>query len=87
MRNILIGIKNKVAGKNDDLYCKRLAICSHCPLYKNDFLLGYICSNKRYINGNGEVSLSPKDGYVKGCGCIIALKARVEDEHCIINKW
>ena len=81
------GFVNSVTGKNDDLYLRRSEICDKCPICYDDFLLGKVCSNKLYLNKNGEISKEPKDGYVRGCGCIINLKARLQDEHCIMNKW
>lgn len=83
---ILKGIGQMITNSNKELYNERLAICKKCPLY-TDSLLGMICSDKKYINNEGKVSYVPKPGYVRGCACIIAAKARGKENHCVVNKW
>ena len=37
------------------------------------------CKSRKHINNVGDIC--------NECGCIISAKARVEDEHCELNKW
>lgn len=64
-------------------YQNRLEICKKCPIYSNG-----ICSNNLYLNPlNGDISTKSKKGYIKGCGCLVSKKAKIEYEKCIIGKW
>ena len=68
-----------------ELVDKRLEICKACPLYKEtDF--GAVCNPKLYINEAGETSYIPKEGFKKGCNCILRRKAANPGNHCIIGK-
>lgn len=50
--------------------------------------MGGICNPNLYIHPDTEdVSINPKDGYVKGCGCRLQAKTRLIEAKCIINKW
>ena len=69
-----------------ELVDKRLEICKACPLYK-DTVFGAVCNPKLYINKEGETSYIPKEGYKKGCNCILRRKAANPGNHCIIGKW
>lgn len=65
----------------------RLKICEQCPLWK-DTLNGPICNPNKWINPkDGKSSFFPKDGYVKGCACLLKHKAAKKESHCIANKW
>ena len=68
-----------------ELVDKRLEICKACPLYK-DTAFGGVCNPKLYINEEGETSYIPKEGYKKGCNCILRRKAANPGNHCIIGK-
>ena len=68
-----------------ELVDKRLEICKACPLYK-DTAFGTVCNPKLYINEEGETSYIPKEGYKKGCNCILRRKAANPGNHCIIGK-
>lgn len=71
----------------EDLANKRLNICYKCPLYKKD-VLGERCNSQRYINPDtDEWSYFPKKGYIKGCNCIVTLKAKNPKGHCVAGKW
>lgn len=89
--NLPIGqiIKGHVAealNLNQDIAEARLKICYACPLFLNK--LGGICNNKLWLNPNtGDVSTEKKDGYMRGCGCILKSKTRVSNAHCPIGKW
>ena len=69
-----------------ELVDKRLEICKACPLYK-ETAFGAVCNPKLYINKAGETSYTPKEGYKKGCNCILRRKASNPGNHCIIGKW
>ena len=69
-----------------ELVDKRLEICKACPLYK-DTAFGAVCNPKLYINREREISYIPKEGYKKGCNCILRRKAANPGNHCIIGKW
>jgi hypothetical protein len=63
---------------------ERLAICKKCPI----FTLDGRCNSKLWLNPNtDEVSTHAKIGYVRGCNCIIKVKARNFNNHCIAGKW
>ena len=63
-----------------------MEICKACPLYK-ETAFGAVCNPKLYINEAGETSYIPKEGYKKGCNCILRRKAANPGNHCIIGKW
>lgn len=81
------GFYNNLLKKKEDLYIKRINICRDCPLLKIDPIFGEVCNPSLYINAKGETSKTPKSGYIKGCGCVMASKTRVDEAHCVINKW
>ena len=63
---------------------ERLAICSKCPI----FTLDGRCNYKLWINPDtNEVSTYAKPGYIRGCNCIIKVKARNQYNHCVAGKW
>lgn len=65
----------------------RMVICAMCPLCK-DSEEGYICNAKLYLHPRtGDVSTKPKDGYVRGCDCLLEYKTKEEDERCPAGKW
>lgn len=64
---------------------KRLYICNNCPIYDADRDL---CNAQLFINPEtNDVSISPKKGYFKGCGCVIRLKVKNPNKHCPAKKW
>ena len=65
---------------------KRLEVCKACPLYK-ETAFGAVCNPKLYINADGETSYISKEGYKKGCNCILRRKAANPGNHCIVGKW
>ena len=76
---------------------KRLAICEKCGLYK-ETQFGPVCNSSkykadvytptyRYINKEGKTSFLPKEGYVKGCSCLVEKKAANVDSHCVAGFW
>jgi hypothetical protein len=66
----------------------RMEICRKCPLYTDRRAGGPVCSSYLYINPNtNEISLRRKEGYVKGCGCVIPNKVKSPDAACPAGKW
>ena len=60
----------------NDLYSlvieEREKICKKCPICDLD---NWICNAKLYLNPEtNDVSIIPKEGYIKGCGCILKYK-------------
>ena len=65
---------------------ERLEICKKCPIY--DSTRGGRCNSNLWINPDTEdVSTYAKPGYIRGCNCIIGIKARNLNNHCIAGKW
>ena len=66
---------------------KRLEICKQCPLWK-ETINGPVCNPNKWINPkDGKSSYFPKDGYVKGCGCLLERRVLNSDAKCVANKW
>lgn len=64
---------------------ERLAICKVCAIYNS---AQEKCSSILYLNPeNNDISLTPKDGYIKGCGCYCPSKVKRESNHCPAGKW
>lgn len=83
---VIINIVEMGRKINQLLWESRIRICKNCPIYSPNN--EGICSNSLYLNPQtGEVSTNPLDGYIKGCGCKIKLKAKLETEKCPAGKW
>lgn len=65
---------------------RRLAICEKCGLYKIG-TFGPVCNSSKYINKEGKVSFFPKEGYFKGCSCLLEKKVENADNHCVAGFW
>lgn len=64
---------------------KRFKICESCPIYNP---LREQCNPNLYINPDtDDVSTIRKPGYIRGCGCMVKIKARNLGNHCIAGKW
>ena len=62
---------------------ERLAICNRCPIYNNGR-----CNSNLWINPDtDEVSTYSKPGYVRGCNCLMRVKASNINNHCGAGKW
>lgn len=84
---IISGHTKEVLGKNQSLSEHRLEICRECPLCY-DSAIGLLCNRYKWISKEtGDVSLVPREGYVRGCGCRLDAKTRNEDDSCIIGRW
>ena len=86
MNQIIEGTLNNILKKEQSLFEQRIKICKQCKLYKEHITLGAICNHKLYINDKDEISTTPKEGFKKGCGCILRSKTRVINAKCPINK-
>lgn len=63
----------------------RLNICKECKLYS--FKAGGYCNDKVWYNPTTDkISIIKRDGYTRGCGCILDRKIRNIDSTCPINK-
>lgn len=62
---------------------QREEICYRCPLY-----IDGICNNNLYLNPKtGEISYKLKEGFFKGCGCLIRYKVKSKSAKCPAKKW
>ena len=87
VKDIIQGHINEFMGKNEELAIERMSICRACPLGLES-TIGLMCDPDLWINPEtNETSTYSKDGYVRGCGCRLAAKTTLPDNHCIINKW
>lgn len=86
--DIAQGFYNKMLNKEQGLQKKRMIICKGCKLYQVDKFFGAMCSRKLYLNPEtNETSKTPKEGFSKGCGCVLDSKTRVERSKCPHDKW
>lgn len=86
MLDVIDGHIKEMFNKEEELFEFRMKICKECPLYK-DTPLGPVCNPNLFINKEGEVSKTRKDGFVRGCSCRLGSKTRVSSAKCIVNKW
>lgn len=76
--------KNKEKSMNVLNTDERLAICRRCPIYSYDGR----CNSKLWLNPDtNEVSTYAKIGFIRGCNCVMKVKARNFNNHCIAGKW
>lgn len=88
INQLIEGHYKNLVNKGNDLMEKRMAICRDCKLYKEDAVLGGMCNKKLYLNPKtNETSIVKKEGFYKGCGCMLRAKTRLEDAKCPIKKW
>lgn len=63
----------------------RLAICKKCPIFNPNTKR---CNSSLWLNPDtDEISTYSKPGFVRGCNCMITIKARNPNNHCIAGKW
>lgn len=87
LSQIMEGTFNNVTNRKEDLYNERIKICRGCKLLKKDEFFGEMCNSKLWVNPEtDEVSYIPKDGFQRGCGCILKSKTRVPEAQCPIKK-
>lgn len=90
---ILEGWKNKVIPPSElkdvieQASKERMDICKDCPLI-TDSSIGKVCNSKLYVNPiTDETSKFPKEGYYRGCGCVLTAKTSCLSCSCPANKW
>jgi hypothetical protein len=87
MNQIIEGTINNLFNKQESLFNKRIKICEKCKLYIDHPTFGPLCNNRLFINPiTDEISNTKKEGFKKGCGCILRSKTRVVNAKCPINK-
>lgn len=80
------GQVNKMLGLDNDISEGRLRICYQCPLYSQKF--GGLCNNRLWLNvETGDLSLTEKEGYKNGCGCVVRYKVKNTNSICPLGKW
>lgn len=85
--NIIKGHFNESINKNYNLSEKRMDICKQCPLF-SDKSYGFVCSNDKWLNPEtNDVSYTPKDDFIRGCGCRLKAKTTLRSEKCPVGKW
>lgn len=82
------GFYNNLTNKEEDLFDERIKICKQCKLLKQDNIFGEVCNSRLYLNPNtDETSKIPKEGFFRGCGCVLKAKTRVKYAKCPAGKW
>lgn len=82
------GFYNNATNKKEELFNERIEICKRCKLIKSDKIFGDICNSRLYLNPKtDETSKENKEGFLRGCGCVLKAKTRVESAHCPVGKW
>lgn len=82
------GTIRNILNISNDLYKSRIVICRTCKLLTKDKFFGEVCNSNLYLNPEtNEISNKPKDGFFKGCGCVLASKCRLEGAKCPAGKW
>lgn len=88
VKDILEGTINNILDKEKELYSKRMKICRNCKLYSYNSGIAAICNPYLYLNSEtNEISKTKKEGFYRGCGCILSSKTRVKNGKCPTNKW
>ena len=64
---------------------ERTIICRKCPICDN---ITEMCNADLYLNPKtNDVSVYPKEGYIKGCGCHLKWKIANKNSKCPAGKW
>ena len=72
----------------EDFAEKRLEICKNCPIIKYDSTFGWKCDSRKWLSPDGkEGSYFFKEGWTKGCGCLLQHKVTVLSNRCPAGKW
>lgn len=65
----------------------RFEICKKCPLIKYAEY-GPVCNKDLWLNPvTEEISKTPKDGWINGCGCYLQSRVNSSSAHCKLKKW
>lgn len=88
INQIAEGFYNSLNDKEKELYTDRIAICRECKLLKVDNIFGEVCNGKLFLNPDtNETSRVRKEGFKKGCGCVLRAKTRSKTTKCPLGKW
>lgn len=87
LKQIVKGTYNNITGREEALFKKRIAICNECPLQMTKFGVQYCCPYLYLNPKTNQVSTVAKEGFYKGCGCVLGSKTRVPEKHCPAKKW
>lgn len=88
INSIAEGFYKKALNKEKKLRDSRMKVCESCKLLKEDKIFGLKCGKHIYLNPEtDETSNTWKEGFYKGCGCILDAKLRVENSKCPLGKW
>lgn len=64
---------------------ERTKICGRCAICD---VGAWVCKGSLYVNPDTNgVSIEPKEGYIKGCGCVLARKIPNKSKKCPAGKW
>lgn len=67
---------------------ERMSICMQCKLMTESSAYGPRCDASKWINPKtGEISRSPKPGWINGCNCYLKMKTKDPTAHCKLKKW
>lgn len=82
---IVEGWTNDFLGKEKELSEKRMSICKKCPLFDAKAIK---CNNKKcYNKKTNEISTSPANGFICGCGCYLTKKTKAVKAKCPLGNW
>lgn len=88
INQIAEGFYKSLTDKEKELYEDRIAICRECKLLKTDSVFGEICNGRLFLNPEtNETSQVRKEGFMRGCGCVLRAKTRVKTAKCPLGKW
>ena len=49
---------------------------------------GMRCDERKWISPDGtQASFFKRDGWIKGCGCLLNSKTKNPSNHCVCGKW
>ena len=66
---------------------KRLEICKKCALCKSTEF-GLKCDDRKWLDKvNNIASFFKKEGWIRGCGCLLSYRAAKPSSHCVAGKW
>lgn len=89
LKNIIVGHVKELTNDNDELHEKRMAICRACPLFILT-AVGPMCNHNRYYDEDTDetyATQNDEESRIRGCGCRLNAKTRLEDAICPRKLW